>query len=288
MLTHTKMKKYDEYARIADVNEHKDINDIVVGDFVWGCTGNGKENSICQLIRSASGRQVLLKVVEVRDVGELLMNGFMRQKPPRNRGGSQSEDVPDGVPMWELTQEQIGTFYQCVTMYRCGDKALYVDCQGYDYWRYVYMPTDYAHMFAEAYKIARALEEARDAEYEAEIQLKRATITAREAELRATWYGVLREDPADGRSMAANVRDYLAAFKVKAKVTAQRHSYLYGYDVTITLANAADKDNAEELIRKWQEEFPTGETASDGYGYGAEIYSMPYAIFGKISEYTIQ
>lgn len=282
------MTHYEEYANIAEANRSKKIGEIAVGDFVWGCTGNGKENSICQLIRSASGRPVLLKVVEVRDVATLPVNGFMRQKPPRNRGGSQSEDVSDGVPEWKLTQEQIGTFYQCVTMYRCGDKALYVDCQGYDYWRYVYMPTDYARMFADAYKIARALEEARDAEYEADIQLKRAIITAREAELQATWYGVLQGHPADWRTMAANVRDYLAAFKVKAKVTARHHSYLYGYNVTITLANAADKDNAEELIRKWQEEFPTGETASDGYGYGAEIYTMPYAIFGKISEYTIQ
>ena len=282
------MTHYEEYANIAEANRSKNISEIAVGDFVWGCTGNGKENNICELIRSASGHQVLLKVVEIRDVATLPVNGFMRQKPPRNRGGSQSEDVPDGVPMWELSQEQIRTFYQCVTMYRCGDKALYVDCQGYDYWRYVYMPTNYAQMFAEACKIARALEEARDAECEADIQLKRAIITAREAELRATWYGVLREDPADGRSMAANVRDYLAAFKVKAKLTARRHSYLYGYNVTITLSNAAYKDNTEELLRKWREKFPTGETKCDGYGYGAEIYSMPYAIFGKITEYTIQ
>lgn len=282
------MTHYQEYANIAEANRSKNISEIAVGDFVWGCTGNGKENNICELIRSASGHQVLLKVVEIRDVATLPVNGFMRQKPPRNRGGSQSEDVPDGIPMWELTQEQIRTFYQCVTMYRCGDKALYVDCQGYDYWRYVYMPADYVRMFAEAYKIARALEEARDAECEADIQLKRAIITTREAELRATWYGVLQEDPADGRTMAANVRDYLAAFKVKAKVTARRHSYLYGYDVAITLADATDKDNAEELIRKWQEEFPTGETECDGYGYGAEIHLTPYAIFGKIIEYTIQ
>lgn len=282
------MKKYDEYARIADANEHKDINDIVVGDFVWGCTGHGKENNICELIHSTSGRQVLLKVVEIRDVATLPVNSFMHQKPPRNRGGSQSEDIPDGVPVWELTQDQIKTYYQCVTMYRCGDKALYVDCQGYDYWRYVYMPTGYADMFAEACRIAMAEVETREAEAEAEIKLKQAVIAAREAELRAMWYGVLHDWPGDGRTMAANIHAYLAAFKVKANVTARRHSYLSGYDVTITLADAADKENAEELIRKWQEEFPTGETECDGYGYGAEIYTMPYSIFGIIREYTIQ
>lgn len=278
------MTHYQEYAVIADENRSKNISEITVGDFVWGCTGNGKENSICQLIRSASGRPVLLKVVEVRDVATLPVNGFMRQKPPRNRGGSQSEDVPDGVPVWKLTQEQIGTFYQCVTMYRYGDKALYVDCQGYVYWRYVYMPTDYAHMFAEACKIARALEEARDAEYEADIQLKRAIITAREAELRATWYGVLREGPADGRSMAANIRAYLRAFDVEAKVVARQCYYQSGYDVTITLADAAQSDNVDYLMTKWVEMLPTGETGC----YGVEKHIIPFATFGLINEYTIQ
>ena len=273
-----KMKKYDEYARIADVNEHKNINDIFVGDFVWGCTGHGKDCGICDLLHSP-GQPRLLKVVEVINVTTLPMDNWLGQPAPRNRGGSQSDDVPDDLPLWQHTSEQIGTFYQLVTMYRCGDKALYVDCQGYDYWRYVYLPTWYAAMYSEAVEVAQTYEVARNKVEELEKDLAEAKLAEREAELRACWYGVLKVNPANGKEVAANVKTYLSRWGVKAKVTARYNSYYWSYYVTITPAEPGQREQVKDLMERFTEALPTGDS---------NTYKTPSNIFGAIYDYVIK
>jgi hypothetical protein len=62
-------------------------------------------------------------------------------------GGSQSDDIPDNLHMWDLTPEQVKTFFQCVTVIVAGGQWFAIDPQGYDYPRYIYVSPKYKEMF---------------------------------------------------------------------------------------------------------------------------------------------
>lgn len=97
-----KAKKIDAYKANARDNAGKTCNaaEIAVGDFLYLVTGYGKENGLRDYIRTPErgNGSTLVKVVGIVDVpdGFDLLRGWMEQPAPDHRGGSQSDDVPEG------------------------------------------------------------------------------------------------------------------------------------------------------------------------------------------------
>lgn len=81
-----KTKKVESYKATARNNAEKTKNaaQIAAGDFLYLVTGYGKENGLCDYIRTPGrgNRPTLVKVVAVVDVPETfdLLRGWMKQR----------------------------------------------------------------------------------------------------------------------------------------------------------------------------------------------------------------
>ena len=292
------MTHFEEYSVQAYANTEKPASELRKGDFIYTTAGGGKDCNFMDLIegheRYNCGRiGRLCQIVAIVDVAEdfELLNNWMSQEAPEHRGGSQSDDVPDDKK--NLTSEDYATFYDLVTVYRKpSGKWLAVDCQGYDYWRYVHLPMNYTAIFADEYAIAVATldakEAARKAAKEAELKAHAEEYAARVNELRAK-YSALKENPADGRQVGANVRKFLKMHfpGIKFKVSARAGYWRDGYDVEVE----APKDTPEEVRAQisevcavWRETLKTGEMWDDHDGYGEyEASACPMDMYGRIN-----
>ena len=169
-------KKVENYKATARNNAEKTKNaaQIAAGDFLYLVTGYGKENGLRDYIRTPErgNSPTLVKVVAVVDVPESfdLLRGWMAQPAPEHRGGSQLDDITEDHTPYNYTPEEISTFFQLVTVYRNSKgQFIAVDCQGYDYWRYVYLSAYWREMFAEeTEQITKELEAERVAMIEAQ------------------------------------------------------------------------------------------------------------------------
>lgn len=290
--------KYNEYTNEAKRNANKPASQITVGDFIFTTTAGGKDNNFTDFVdaheRWGMGTTSrLVKVVDVIDVAEDfdLLAGWMGKPAPAHRGGSQSDDVDDDKMAWQLTPAEIETFFDLATIYRKPNgQWLAVDCQGYDYWRYVHLPQNYREIFAQEYAGAVSYLNKREADREAKkAAIKQAhadALAARKSEFRST-YSDLTENPTNGRQIGANVRKFFRHHfpGLTVKVSARADYWGSSYDVTVD----APKDTPEEaraeiadVCRVWRDTMPTGETDTDAYGE-RETSQCPMNMFGSIN-----
>lgn len=284
--------KIDAYKANARNNAAKTRNaaEIAVGDFLYLVTGYGKENGLRDYIRTPErgNGSTLVKVVDIVDVSDSfdLLRGWMEQPAPKHRGGSQSDDVPEDHTPYNYTPEEISTFFQLVTVYRNRKgQFIAVDCQGYGYWRYVYLSGYWREMFAaEAEEIAKEYAEELRAIIEAERKEREKQAEEYAAKLAAlrVRYHNLKENPKGAAGITANVKKWFAAeFPGYAVQVCTRSDY-WGkeYHVTVRMSrNIPEDKQAEILVRvyMWNESMPTGERDE-----GSPVYGYPMRIFGNI------
>lgn len=285
-------KKIDAHKSNARDNARKTRNaeEIAVGDFLYLVTGYGKENGLIDYIRTPErvNGLTLVKVVCVVDVPEGfdLLRGWMEQPAPEHRGGSQSDDVPEDYTHYDYTPEEISTFFQLVTVYRNGKgQFIAVDCQGYNYWRYVYLSPCWREMFADEYmKIAEEYAEEQRAIIEAgrkEQEQQADAYAAKLAALRVR-YPNMKENPKGASGITANIKKWFAAeFPGYAVQVSTRPDY-WGteYHVTARMSRNIPEDKQAEIysrVNMWDESMPTGEREE-----GRTVYGYPMGIFGNI------
>lgn len=290
--TDMKAKKIDAYKANARDNAAKTRNaaTIAAGDFLYLVTGYGKDNGLRDYIRTPErgNRSTLVKVVDVVDVPEGfdLLRGWMAQPAPEHRGGSQSDDVPEDHTPYNYTPEEISTFFQLVTVYRNGKgQFIAVDCQGFDYWRYVYLSPYWREMFAEeAEEIAKeyAAEQLAMIEAERKEQEQQAEEYAAKLAALRVRYPNMKENPKGAAGITANVKKWFAAEFPGYAVQVSTCPDYWGteYHVTARMSRNIPEDKQAEILTRvymWQESMPTGERDE-----GRTIYGYPMGIFGNI------
>lgn len=289
-----KAKKVDTYKASArnNIEKTRDAAKIAPGDFLYLVAGLGKESGLRdflkypELTRETSNLVKVVAVVEVPNSFDML-RGWMNRPAPEHRGGSQSDDVPAEHSPYNYTPGEIETFYQLVTVYR-NDRGQFiaVDCQGYDYWRYVYLPPCWRDMYAgEAATIAAevAAEQRAAAEAERQEQARQAArYAAAVAELRAR-YPKMKENPKGAAGITANVKKWFAAEFPEYPVQVSTRPDYYGSTFYTSVAmsrNIPEEERARiyDRVDMWNESQPTG-----GRDEGATVYARPMGIFGNIA-----
>lgn len=285
-------KKIDTYKAMAKNNAEKTRNamQIAIGDFLFLITSLGKENGLHDHINKCQdGNSTLVKVVDIIEVSEDfdLLRGWMGRTAPKHRGGSKSCDVEDNRSPYNYTAEEIGTFYNLVTVYRNGKgQFIAVDCQGYDYWRYVYLSAYWRDMFAkeigqitaECLEDLRLMREAENAKCEKQAE----AYAAKCAELRAR-YPKMKENPRSAVGVTTNVKKWFAAEFPEYPVKVSTCSNYWGdaYHVQVTMSRGIPDEERTKIykrIKMWDESMPTGM-----YEDYKPIYSKPMGIFGHIA-----
>lgn len=289
----TNIKNIENHKATARNNAEKtkDATQITAGDFLYLVTGYGKETGLRDYIRTperANGL-TLVKVVAVVDVPEGfdLLRGWMAQPAPEHRGGSQSDDVAEDRPPYNYTPEEISTFFQLVTVYRNSKgQFIAVDCQGYNYWRYVYLSKYWREMFAEeAEEIAKEYAEELRAMVEAERkeQEQQAEQYADKLAALRVQYHNMKENPKGAAGITANVKKWFATeFPGYAVQVSTRPDY-WGteYYVNVSMSrNIPEEERARiyDRANMWSEAMLTGDREE-----GCTVYAYPMHIFGNIA-----
>lgn len=175
------MNNITKYREQATHNQSQSVVQLQVNAFVYlRCSGLKNDCSLQKQVFYADGKtyQAICKIVEIMHVSDKsLQDG---EYLPKNTGGSCSEDLPDNVNEYNLTSEQIDTFYQCVTLV-ISDKGRYVfvDRQGYDYCRYMYLWSDFRTMYATEIEAEKAYKNHLEEEERNERERKYAKICER-------------------------------------------------------------------------------------------------------------
>lgn len=277
--------KYNDHNKQAYTNDKKTAAQFQPGDFIHTATAGGKDVSFIDFVDAhefwnMGGNCRLCQIVDIIDVAEDydLFTNWLERDAPDHRGGSASDDVPEDKLPEQMTREDYATFYDLITVYRKpSGQWIGVDCQGYEYWRYVHMPKNYGTLFAVEVENARqtikAREAAKAAEERARLEAHAQAYAARIEEIRREYSGILKENPENGRQVAANIRRF---FKHRLpdltfKVSATQGYWRGEYDVNVT----APKDTPEEVRQQiktlcdlWNESMPTGEMTDRHDGYG--------------------
>lgn len=293
------MRKVDEYKRIAEINKHKSANEFAVDDFIYTATACGKDMNFLDFIDARENWQMgsiarLCKIVDIIDVeeDEDFLNEWLAKPSPSHSGGSQSDDVDESKSMYELKKEDFETFFDLITVYRKpSGKWIGVDCQGYDYWRYVHMPVNYAGLFeAERRDVIETIARNKaDKEEERikELALHAKALEDKENELKIKYHGLVF-DPSNGGQMSGNIRKFLAIEfpKDKFKVSA-RKSYFGGeFDVEITILGNSDSEKIESVrnaCKVWTDTMPIGRMYESYDGSGSfEPRRCPMNMFGNV------
>lgn len=295
------MRKVDEYSKQADANSRKSAHEFNVGDFINTATACGKDVSFADFIDARENWHMgsiarLCKIVDIVEVpeDEDILNGWMAKPAPAHTGGSQSDDVDEGKQLCSLQKEDHETFFDLITIYRKpSGKWIGVDCQGYDYWRYVHMPVNYGVLFSKEREATLAemarIKAEKKADRMQELASHLKALEDRENELKIKYQGLVL-NPTNGSQMSSNVQKFLAIefpgqkFKVKA-----RKSY-WGdeYDVEVTLFGCSTEKVNEiaNRCRIWSDTMPVGREYDDGDGSGKyEPRRCPMAIFGNVRSY---
>lgn len=291
------------YRAQAQANISKPASQLRPGDFIYCLSALGKALDFtdwiggAQIMDGGPGR-ILCKIVEVIDTpaGADLLTGWMGRPTPAHRGGSESADVPEGKKPWEYTRDEIATFYNLVTVYRNGrGQWLAVDCQGYDYWRYVYLPTGFRTIFAaehaEALAELRRREEARAHAHAAELRAHADALAARYAELRAL-YPELKEGADTARAVGANVRKFFKKHfpSLTVKVSVRANYWGNAWDVSVDAPRdtpPAIRDNVSQACQVWADYMPSGEWREGDHGHFEPGVTPMARLFGNV-EYGIR
>lgn len=293
------MRKVDEYRKAAESNSRKSAREFVVGDFIITATACGKDTSFADFIDARENWQMgsiarLCKIVDIVDVDESedFLNGWLSKDAPSHSGGSQSDDIDESRPMCSLTTSDYETFFDLITVYRKpSDKWIGVDCQGYDYWRYVHMPVNYDDLFADErtaaiFEMARAKAEQEKLKNEVLAEHLKA-FEDRENELKIK-YRSLRMDPSNGSQVSGNIRKFLSIEfpKDKFKVTARKTYWGDEYDVEISIIGVVDAEKIESvrnICKVWTDTMPIGRMYDCNDGNGSfEPRRCPMSMFGNV------
>lgn len=288
--------KITEYRAQARKNENKNAAELRPGDFIYAATGLGKDYNFTDFVdglKYATGGAALCKVVGVVDVPENydLLADWTNRPAPAHRGGSQSDDVPDDKPCGEYTREDYDTVFQLVTVYRKpSGQWLAVDCQGYDYWRYVYMPQDWRHMYATEYAEAVAYLKQRDAEREAEEQARlkahAEALSAHMNALRAA-YPELKEGADNARSVGANVRKFFKKHfpELAVKISVRPDYWREAWEVSAEAPEDTPqevRDHVAGVCKVWRDTMPSGELWENERGSGETNICPMTELFGRV------
>lgn len=295
------MRKVDEYNKQANANCNKSAHEFQVDDFIFTTTACGKDVNFADFIDAREKWNMgsvarLCKIVDIIDVpeDEDFLTDWMSKPAPSHSGGSQSDDVDESKAMYSLTKDDYETFFDLITVFRKpSGKWIGVDCQGYDYWRYVHMPVNYGVLFSEEREavlvdMARIKAE-KNAERMQELASHLKALEDRENELKIKYQG-LRLHPTNGSQMSSNVRKFLAIEfpGEKFKVSARKSYWGDEYDVEVTLFGCSTEKVNEiaNRCRIWSDTMPVGREYDDGDGTGKyEPRRCPMAIFGNVRSY---
>ncbi len=294
------MKKIVEYKEQAKVNVNKTAAELNVNDFILTATGCGKDTSFTDLIDARENWNMgsvgrLCQIVDIIDVEEdyEFLEGWLGRPAPAHKGGSQSDDIDESRDQYSLTSDDYATFYDLITVYRKpSGKWIGVDCQGYDYWRYVHIPSNYESLFAdersEALDRLEKKEQEREAKKLEELAQHAKALEDRENELKSK-YASLVLSPANGRIVGNNIRKFLGIEfpEVKFKVSVKRSYWGSSYDVNVDVIGVTEqdkKDHIRKVCKVWTDTMPTGRmTDFNDYKGECESHRCPMAIFGIIN-----
>lgn len=152
-----KTSHYQQHAKEADAHTGLPKE----GDFVW-CSNSGMKRDdgsvreeLDDYIRYHEYRRRLCKVSKVIEVygNEYFKPGFLTRMVQMNdlqdMCGSCSEDLPEDANLYNLTEEQLRTFYTKGVVIINVDSGQWclIDTEGYDYCRYLYMPDNWREMY---------------------------------------------------------------------------------------------------------------------------------------------
>lgn len=292
--------KVDEYKMQAKLNSNKSAAEFNVGDFVFTATACGKDTNFTDFIDARVNWNMgtssrLCKVVDIIDVPEDydFLTGWLDKEAPSHRGGSQSDDIDESRKPYELTKADYETYFDLITVMRKpSGKWIGVDCQGYDYWRYVHLPNNYCELFAkekeEALRKLAEIEAERLAERMKELEKHSKALHDREMELRSRYFGLVL-DPANSRIVGNNIRKFFAIEfpDIKFKVSVRRSYWGDNNDVSVDVIGVQDEEKRNEIrevSKVWTETMPTGRmTDSHHYCGETETRMCPMQIFGRVS-----
>jgi hypothetical protein len=129
---------------------------VEAGQFVWAsCSGMKGDGSYLEelvfLSKDKRHRPLLLKIEKVvkvdhfpsyRDLCEIIEKEGLS-------GGSESEDTPDNIGWYQMTEEQKKTIFQIgAAIVLPDDRCFIIDAEGYDYPRYYYSLPNWQEKFA--------------------------------------------------------------------------------------------------------------------------------------------
>ena len=210
----SKAKGYETMADNAMVNDPAALE---VGMFIWGVTSGLKcdhgsfKHSIENMLwmeeehhKDIEKRLCRIdRIEEVEDLDTLEDNWLGKWKPQGQEGGSGSDDVTEEEvgtmceKYRELTAEQKRTFYTIGVLVRDRKgKYVFIDPEGYDYVRYLYLPLNWKAMYEDKYKAVVA---EREAEEKAKAEAKEKAAAERKAAYDARckkWEGIMQPVPA--------------------------------------------------------------------------------------------
>lgn len=291
--------KVDEYRKQARLNKDKGADELRKGDFILTATAGGKDVNFIDFVDSIENWNMggvgrLCQIVDIIDVDESedFLEGWLGKEAPAHKGGSASDDIDEGKAKHSLTQDDYDTFFDLITVFRKpSGKWIGVDCQGYDYWRYVHLPYNYDEVFAEeraeALRVLAEMEAKRKAEKDAELAEHAKALKRREWELKSKYFGLILS-PANGRILGNNVRKFLAIEfpEIEVKVRVNRTYFGNKYDVSVEVIGVSDeKKMAEirEVCKVWTETMPTGRISDDDYYGPSETRMCPMQMFGRVN-----
>lgn len=292
--------KVDEYKKQAVLNSTKTAAELKVDDFIFTSTAAGKDTNFTDFVDARVNWNMgtssrLCKVVDIIDVPEDydFLNGWLDKEALSHRGGSQSDDIDESRNPFQLTKADYETFFDLITVIRKPScKWIGVDCQGYDYWRYVHLPNNYSELFAEEKSDALRKLAERDAERLAEkmkeLEEHAKALQDRENELRGKYFGLVL-NPANSRLVGNNIRKFLAIEfpEIKFKVSVRRSYWGDNNDVSVYVIGVNDEEKRNEIrevCKVWTETMPTGRmTDSHHYCGETETKMCPMQIFGRVN-----
>ena len=291
--------KVDEYKKQAEANCFKTASEFSKGDFILTVTGGGKDQDFTDLVDARENWNMgsydrLCQIVDIIDVaeGEDFLNDWLDKEAPAHKGGSASDDIDESLHQGTLTKADYATFFDLITVFRKpSGKWIGVDCQGYEYWRYVHLPYNYEKVFAE--ERAEALRELaereakRKAEKDAELALHAKTLEEREQELKSKYFGLVLS-PANSRIVGKNIRKFFEIEfpEIEVKVRVKRSYWGDKNDVSVDVIGVSNEKKMAEIreaCKVWTETMPTGRIADDGYYGPSETRMCPMQIFGRVN-----
>lgn len=203
------------YEERATENQKADASSFKVGDFVWGIMDGCKcdHEDLSRIFRDfifdeKDGEKLppprlcrIVRIEEVADIerdAETILKGW---KPKENEGGSASDDLTEEQMNWSnygsLTDEQKRTVYTLAVLVRDRmGKWFLVDPEGYDYPRYVILPTFWRANFPLIVAEVTAKEEARRKAIDEAIAAEKAKARAEYDARCAKWSSIMEPVPA--------------------------------------------------------------------------------------------